>query len=126
MPHTPAPSHTPRRSPSALLAAGLPLLALALLAACGERAEEPAVEAEPTRLVSEELGFAVVVPPGSPFEPVGVEGDEIRLRFPGDSEFTPGTVLYTAEPEQYFGVNLHEAVNERLRAFLDGATVSSR
>lgn len=111
MPLTPASSR--RRLSSRLLAAGLPLACLALAVACGEGATEPPVEAEPTRLVNEELGFAVVVPPGSPFEPAGVEGDEIRLRFPGDAEFTGGTVIYTAEPEQYFGVNLHEAVNER-------------
>lgn len=90
-------------------------LALAAAVGCGqgtEVAEEP-VAAEPTVLEDAELGLAVVVPPGSPFEPVPGEDGEIRLRFPGNEDFSEGTVIYAAEPEQYFGVNLVEAVNER-------------
>lgn len=109
------PRSTTPRSTSVLPLVGALLLALGALslAACGGGEEAPRGNAEPVRIEDEELGIAVVVPPGSPFEPLESGPGEIRLRFPGDDEFTPGTVTFAAEPEQYFGVNLVEAVNAR-------------
>lgn len=93
------------------------VLCLLLLAACGggEPAVDPAAgdAAEPNRIENEALGIAVVDPADAMFELESNEGDEIRLRFAGDEEFAPGTVVYRAEPEQDYGVNLVEAVNAR-------------
>jgi len=97
-----------RRSTPPTLVATL----LLLLAACGGGGDAP-VEGEAVRTENEAIGIAVVIPPGSPFELLSNEGDEIRLRFAGDAEFAPGEVIYTAEPEQDYGVNLYEKVNRR-------------
>lgn len=109
------PLATGHRPTTAVLLAAAVLLALGALslAACGGGEETARGDAEPVRLEDEELGIAVVIPPGSPFEPMESAPGEIRLRFPGDREFTPGTATFATEPEQYFGVNLVEAVNER-------------
>lgn len=103
-----------RPSPAPFLALAV-LVALSWLsaAACGGGEEPEEAAGEPIRIEDEELGLAVVIPPGSPFEPAESEPGEIRLRFPGGGEFTPGTVVFRAEPAQYFGVNLVDAVNER-------------
>jgi hypothetical protein len=107
--------------PRATLPALLVLLAaLALpLAACGggEPAAGPAADAEQNDqehiALNGGLGIAVVFPDGGPFELEANEGGEIRLRFVGDDEHSPGTVTYRVEPEQDYGVNLVEAVNAR-------------
>jgi hypothetical protein len=96
-----------------LLATAPPVL---VLGACGggePQTDGEAVAAEPDRLESAEMGIAVVDPAGGIFEPEANEGGEIRLRFVGDEEHAPGTVIYRAEPEQDYGVNLVEAVNAR-------------
>jgi len=101
-----------------LLCALLAVLPAALgLAGCGgdggNGAEPPAEVAEPQRVENASVDVAVVIPAGSPFELESNDGDEIRLRYPGYGEFGPGTVTYRADPEQYFGVNLVNAVNDR-------------
>lgn len=100
---------------------GTVLLGVLLLAGCGGGAaeEEAPVAAEPTVVEDAALGMAVVIPPGSPFEPVGAGSGEIRLRFPETSEFSEGTAIFAAEEKQFFGVNLVEAVNER-KAEIEG------
>lgn len=108
---------SPFRAPS-VRAAGRALAVLlavsfVIAAGCGGGGEPETTQAEPVRLEDPEVGIAVVIPPGSPFEPAESPPGEIRLRFPGDEEFSPGTVVYRAEPAQYFGVNLVEAVNRR-------------
>lgn len=94
----------------------LPFLAVALLlvlAACAGGGDAPAVAGEPQRVENESLGIAVVIPPGSPFELVANEGDEIRLHYSGDGEYAAGEVVYSAFPVQDYGVNLYDAVNRR-------------
>lgn len=112
------PAATARLGHAARAAALLTFAALLVLgAACagnqGGDGEEPAVAAEPQRVENPSVDLAVVIPPGSPFELESNQGDEIRLRFPAQGEFGPGTVIYQAAPEQYFGVNLVDAVNDR-------------
>lgn len=109
---------------TAVLLAALSALALPFAGACGggDHGGEAAV-GEAQRIENPELGIAVVIPPGSPFELVSNQGDEIRLRFPGNREFSPGTVTYTAGPVEKYGINLVDAVNARkaeLQAMPDG------
>jgi len=105
-----------------------PLRALAVCAAltfllaslaCGP-GEEPVSDAdtgtetpEPNRLENQELGIVVVDPAGGMFEPESNEPGEIRLSYAGDENFSPGTVIIGAEPEQDYGVNLVDEVNAR-------------
>lgn len=99
----------------------LPLLAAALfvcLTACpGGDGADDAADAPPVgegeRVENESIGVALVIPPGSPFELVENEGDEIHLHFVGDADYAPGEVFYSAYPVQDYGVNLYEKVNQR-------------
>ena len=91
------------------------LLVLPLAGACGGGGDDGTAAAggEAQRIENPELGIAVVIPPGSPFELVSNQDDEIRLRFPANGEFSEGTAIYTAGPEQDYGINLVDAVNAR-------------
>jgi len=99
-----------------------------LLTACpggdgaGDAADAPPA-GEGERVENEAIGIALVIPPGSPFELVSNEGDEINLHFAGDSDYAPGDVTYSAYPVQDYGVNLYEKVNQRkaeMQALPDG------
>jgi hypothetical protein len=115
-----------RRNHPSVLAAVLTAVLAVLLAACGGGGDgeaDTAVAGDAERVENEEIGVAVVIPPGSPFELVSNEGDEIRLHFAGDSDYAPGDVTYSAYPVQEYGVNLYEKVNQRkaeLEALPDG------
>jgi hypothetical protein len=92
-----------------LTAAALCLLA----AACSGGAGDAPASGEVERLENQQIQIAVEVPVGGPFEVVSNAGEEIRLRFRGDGEFEPADVVYSAFPEQDYGVNLYDAVNRR-------------
>lgn len=101
--------------PLRTLAACAALTILLATVACAPD-EEPVTDtetAEPNRLENEELGIVVVDPAGGMFEPESNEPGEIRLSYAGDENFSPGTVIIGAEPEQEFGVNLVDEVNAR-------------
>ncbi len=101
--------------PLRTLAACAALTFLLATVACApdEEAATDTETAEPNRLVNEELGIVVVDPAGGMFEPESNEPGEIRLSFAGDENFSPGTVIIGAEPEQEYGVNLVDEVNAR-------------
>lgn len=101
--------------PLRALAACAALTFLLATVACApdEEAATDAETAEPNRLVNEELGIVVVDPAGGMFEPESNEPGEIRLSYAGDENFSPGTVIIGAEPEQEYGVNLVDEVNAR-------------
>lgn len=93
--------------------AALTFLLATVACAPDEEAATDTETAEPNRLVNEEMGIVVVDPAGGMFEPESNEPGEIRLSYAGDENFTPGTVIIGAEPEQEYGVNLVDEVNAR-------------
>ncbi|HEX2251852.1 MAG TPA: hypothetical protein VHQ65_01130 [Thermoanaerobaculia bacterium] len=72
--------------------------------------------AEPIRVESPELGLALAIPADSGAEVEETGGEAIRVALPaGDELPAGGTVAYAADPPQSAGINLVEAVNQRVQ-----------
>ncbi len=95
----------------------VPLVALALLAACAPGGDEapPTEAATPQRVESPSLGIALASVP-APFELVTHQGSDLELTAPSKAG-TQGHLAFATGPITNAGINLIEEVKARKEAF---------